>query len=67
MELFKQEMELFLPLPDFKKHLLKHVIHLIQGSEKDFGNRKWNYGNRKWKQQMELFSYFHTSDKKKCL
>ena len=62
MELFKQEMELFPPLPDFWSKNLFYKMSLIFTSEFiiDFQNRKWNQPNRKW----NYFSHFRASDQK---
>ena len=62
MELSKQEMELFLILPDlqsknfFYKKFLTFTMESKTGDEK----RKWNYPNSKW----NYFFYFLTSNKK---
>ena len=62
MELFKQEMELFILLPDLqsKNFFYKLFLNFINKSKAAFENRKWNYPNRKW----NYFSYFPTSDQK---
>ena len=62
MELSKQEMEIFLPLPGLWSKNFFYKIFLIwsKGFKMDFPNRKWNYPNRKW----NYFSHFHASDQK---
>ena len=62
MELSKQEMELFLPLPG---HWLKNFINKMfiiwsKGFKIKFQNRKWNYPNRK----LNYYSHLQASDKK---
>ena len=62
MELSKQEMELFLLLPELQSKNLFYKMFLTYTSESKTGfeNRKWNYPNRK----RIYFSYFVTSDQK---
>jgi hypothetical protein len=62
IELSKQEMELFFPLPDFCSKNFFYKMFFIQSEEfkTGFGNRKWNYLNRKW----NYFSHFLNSDQK---
>ena len=62
MELSKQEMELFLPIPGLwsKNFLYKMFLICSKGLKIDFQNRKWNYPNRKW----NYFSHFQASDEK---
>ena len=62
MELSKQEMEIFLPLPDFWLKNFFYKMFFIQSEEfkTGFRNRKWNYLNRKW----NYFSHFQSSDQK---
>ena len=56
MELSKQEMELFLPLPGLwsKNFFYKMFLICSKGFKIDFQNRKWNYPNRK----RNYFSHF---------
>ncbi len=65
MELFKQEMELFLPFPVIgsKNFFNKSIPNWSKDSKMDFRNRKWNYLNRKW----NYFSPFQSSDQKTSL
>ena len=62
MELSKQEMELFLPLPDLwsKNFFYKMFVICSKGIKINFQNRKWNNPNRKW----NYFSHFQASDQK---
>ena len=62
MELSKQEMELFLPLPGLwsKNFFYKMFLICSKGFKINFQNRKWNYPNRKW----NYFSTFQASDQK---
>ena len=62
MELFKQEMELFLPLPVLwsKNFFNKNFLISTQEFKIDFQNRKRNYLNRK----RNYFSHFLASDQK---
>ena len=62
MELSKQEIELFLLLPDLWWKNLFYKMFLIFTNEFkiNFLNRKWNYPNRK----LNYFSYFQTSNQK---
>ena len=62
MELFKQEMELFLPLPVLwsKNFFNKNFLISTQEFKIDFQNRKRNYLNRKW-------NHFRPSDQKLLL
>ena len=62
MELSKQEMELFLPLPGLwsKNFFYKMSLIFSKGLKIDFQNRKWNCPNRKWNH----FSHFQASDQK---
>ena len=64
MELSKQEMELFLPLPGFWSKNLFYKRFFIWSKEFkiNFQNRKWNYPNMKW----NYFTHFQVSDKKTC-
>ena len=69
MELFKQVMELFHPLPDLWTKNLFYEMSLILTKEFliDFQNRKWNYPNRKWNylnRKWNYFTHFQTSDQK---
>ena len=49
MELFQQEMELFLPPPGLRLNNFFYNIfsELTKEFKIDFQNRKWNYPNRK--------------------
>ena len=60
MELSKQEMELYLPLPGLWSKNFFYKMFLIWSKEFkiNFQNRKWNYTNRKW----NFFSQFQASD-----
>ena len=62
MELSKQEIELFLPLPGFwsKNFFYKMSLICSKRFKIDFQNRKWNHPNRKW----NYFSHFQASDQK---
>ena len=62
MELSRQEIDLFLPLPGLwsKNFFYKMFLIWSKGSKIDFQNRKWNYPNRKW----NYFSHFQASDEK---
>ena len=62
MELSKQEMELFHPLPGLWSKNLFYKMFLIWSKEFkiNFQNRKWNYPNRKW----NYLSHFQASDQK---
>ena len=69
MELSKQEIELFLPLPGLwsKNFFYKMLLIITKESKIDFQNRKWNYLNRKWNylnRKWNYFSHFHVSDQK---
>ena len=62
MELSKQEMELFLPLPGLwsKNFFYKMFLICSKGFKFDFQNRKWNNPNRKW----NYFFHFQFSNQK---
>ena len=62
MELSKQEMESFLPLPGlWSKNFFCNISSILTKEFKiGFQNRKWNYPNRKW----NYFSRFQVSDHK---
>ena len=62
MELSKQEMELFLPLPviGLKNFFNKRFLIRPNNCKMVFRNRKWNYLNRKW----NYFSPFQSLDQK---
>ena len=62
MELSKQEMDLFLPLPGLgsKNIFYKMFLNCSKGFKINFQNRKWNYPNRKW----NYFTHFQASDQK---
>ena len=65
MELFKQEMELFLPLPGlWSNNFFYNIISISTNEFKiNFQNRKWSYPNRKW----NYFFHFQASDQKTSL
>jgi hypothetical protein len=65
MELSKQEMELFLPLPVIGLKIFFNKRFLIRPNncKMVFRNGKWNYLNRKW----NYFSPFQSSDQKSSL
>ena len=60
MELFKQEMELFLLFRGLQsKNFLNKVWSTqFKYSETGFRNRKWNYWNRKWNYWNRKWNYF---------
>ena len=62
MKLSKQEMVLFLPLPDlWSKNFFYNIFSILPKKlEIGFQNRKWNYPKRKW----NYFSRFQVSDHK---
>ena len=65
MELFKQEMELFLLLIGLQSKIFFYKFYFLsfKDSDNSFQNRKWNYLNRKW----NYFSYLQASNPKSYL